>query len=57
MSFCFEILAIEVLRWVVADTFSIDAKICQFPPAMEVAPDVAMQTMVSTPWIRGRFCA
>lgn len=45
----FEMLVIEVFRCVVAEAFSILAKICQFPPSIEVAPDVAMQTIVSTP--------
>jgi hypothetical protein len=34
---------------------SIPEKICQLPPSICIAPSMAMQTIVSRPWIRLRF--
>ena len=31
------------------------SKICQLPPATDMAPSVTIQTIVSNPWIRGIF--
>lgn len=43
----------DVLRWVVMleDELSMWAKMRQLPPWMDIAPDVAMQTIVSRPWM------
>lgn len=47
-----------VLRRTLApDAASMPAKMRQLPPRADMAPSVAMQTMVSKPWIWPRFCA
>ena len=52
----FEMEVTVVLRRVVADeALSIPEKICQLPPSICIAPSMAMQTIVSRPWIRLRF--
>jgi len=35
--------------------FAICSKISQLPPTTAMAPSVAMEHMVSSPWIKGRF--
>jgi hypothetical protein len=37
------------------EALSIPEKICQLPPSICIAPSMAMQTIVSRPWIRLRF--
>jgi hypothetical protein len=52
LSDCLEIEETVVLRWRVAEeALSIEAKMRQLPPLMAMAPLVAMQTMVSRPWM------
>lgn len=37
------------------DAFTILSKICQLPPAMDIAPSGAVATMVSRPWMFARL--
>lgn len=54
----FEMEVTEVLsKRLAPDDFIMPSKICQFPPLMDMAPSIAMQTIVSKPWIWLRFCA
>lgn len=47
-----------VLRRTLApEASSMPAKIRQLPPSTDMAPSVAMHTIVSNPWICPRFCA
>lgn len=49
-SFVIEVTVVP-RRSAASDAFIMPSKICQFPPTMDIAPSVAIQTIVSRPWI------